>query len=69
MERPIDEIKKAEEAMRELMKAASELRHQVDLACAQNPEETAPLTQAAAALEKEIERIQQYLEQWRRTIQ
>ncbi len=69
MERPIDEIKKAEEAMRELMKAATELRRQVDLACAQNPSETAELMQAAAGLEKEIERLQQYLQQCRRNIQ
>ena len=69
MERPIDEIKKAEAAMQELLKAAMELRRQIDLACAQNPEETAELTKAAAALEKEVERIKNYLQQWRKTIQ
>ena len=69
MERPIDEIKKAEAAMRELLSAAAELRRRVDLACAQNPEETAELMKAAAAFEKEVERIQQYLLQWRKSIQ
>lgn len=69
MERPIDEIKKAEAAMQELLLAATELRRQVDLACAQNPEETAELTKAASALEKEVQKIKDYLQQWRRTIQ
>ena len=69
MERPIDEIKKAEAAMHELLKAATELRRQIDLACAQNPEETVELTKAAAALEKEVQKIKDYLQQWRKTIQ
>ncbi|HVN20056.1 MAG TPA: hypothetical protein VMU05_14820 [Dongiaceae bacterium] len=69
MERPIDEIKRAEASMQELLKATSELRRQVDLACAQNPEETAELTKAAATLEKEVERIKDYLRQWRQSIQ
>jgi hypothetical protein len=69
MERPIDEIKRAEGAMQELLKAAAELRRQVDLACAQNSEETAELTKAAAALEAEVQRIKDYLQQWRQSIQ
>lgn len=69
MERPIDEIKRAEGAMQELLKAAMELRRQVDLACAENPEETAELKKAAAALEKEVQRIKDYLQQWRQSIQ
>jgi len=69
MERPIDEIRKAEAAMQELLKAAIELRRQVDLACAQNPEETAELMKAAAALEKEVQKIKDCLQQWRKTIQ
>jgi hypothetical protein len=69
MERPIDEIRKAEAAMQELLKAATELRRQVDLACAQNPEETAELMKAAAALEKEVQKIKDCLQQWRKTIQ
>jgi len=68
MERPVDEIRKAEAAMRDLLEAAAELRRRVDLACAQNPEETAELMGAAAAFEKEVERIQQYLQQWRQSI-
>ena len=55
--------------MQELLKAATELRRQVDLACAQNPEETAELMKAAAALEKEVQKIKDCLQQWRKTIQ
>ena len=69
MERPIDQIKQAEQSMQELQKAARDLRRQIELACAQNPEETAELTRAAAEFEKEIERIQEYLQQWKRGIQ
>jgi predicted nucleic acid-binding Zn-ribbon protein len=69
MERPIDEIKRAEAAMQELLKAASELRRQIDLACAQSPQETAELTKAAAALESEVQRIKDCLRQWRQRIQ
>ena len=69
MERPIDQIKKAEEAIRELTNASAELRKQVDAACAQNPEETAELMKAAAAFEKEVQRIKEYLQQWRQSIQ
>jgi hypothetical protein len=69
MERPIDEIRKAEAAMQELLAAAAELRRQVELACSQNPEETAELRKAAAALEQEVQRIKSYLLQWRQSIQ
>jgi len=68
MERPIDEIRKAETAMQELLQAAAELRRQINLACAEKPEETAELTKAAAALEKEVQRITDYLQQWRQSI-
>lgn len=68
-ERPINEIRKAEAAMQELLKAATELRRQIDLACIQNPEDTAELTKAAAALEREVQRIKDYLQSWRQSIQ
>ena len=68
-DRPIDEIRRAEAAMQELLKAATELRRQIDLACAQNPDETAELTKAAAALELEVQRIKDYLRSWRQNIQ
>jgi hypothetical protein len=68
MERPIDEISKAEASMQELL-AAGELRRQVDLACAENPEETAGLRKAAAALENEVQRIKDSLQHWRQSIQ
>jgi len=69
MERPVDEIKRSEAAVQELLKAATELRRQVGLACARNPEETAELTKAAAALENEVQKIKDYLQARRRTIQ
>ena len=69
MERPIDQIKQAEQSVQELLKAAKELRLKIDLACAQNPEETAALMKAAASFEKEIERIKEYLQQCRQGIQ
>ena len=69
MERPIDEIRKAETAMRELLAAAAELRRQVDFACAQNPGETAELRKAAASLEQEVQRVKDYLQRWRQSIQ
>ncbi len=69
MERPIDDIKRAEAAIQELLKAATELRRQIDLACAQKPEEVVELTKAAAALEAEVQRIKDYLQQWRQSIQ
>lgn len=69
MERPIDQIKRAEQAIRELVHAAAELRRQVDLACASNPEQTAELIKAAEGFEKEVQRIKEYLCQWRQSIQ
>ncbi|HEV2400745.1 MAG TPA: hypothetical protein VGS27_27670 [Candidatus Sulfotelmatobacter sp.] len=68
-ERPIDQIKRAEEGMRELLKAASELRRQVSFACAEYPEETAELVCAAESLEREVEVIKARLQQWRQGIQ
>lgn len=69
MERPIDQIKRAEAAMRELRDAAAQLRRQVEAASAQNPGETAELVQAAERFEKEVQRIDQWLQQCRKSIQ
>ena len=69
MERPIDEIRKAEAAMQELLAAAGELRRLIDLACAENPEETAELRKAASALEKEVQQTKDSLQRWRQSIQ
>ena len=68
-ERPIDEIKRAEEGMRELLKAATELRRKVALACAEHPEETAQLVRAAESFEREVEVIKERLQRWRQGIQ
>lgn len=69
MERPIDQIKKAEAAMKELLEAAALLRQRVKDACAQNPDETAELVAAAERFEKEVQRIDEWLHQCRRGIQ
>lgn len=69
MERPIDQIKKAEEAMRELLKAAAQLRQQVEIAGAKDPQHLAELIRAAAEFEKEAQKIKESLQQWRQSIQ
>jgi ATP-dependent protease HslVU (ClpYQ) ATPase subunit len=69
MERPIDQIKKAEEAMQELLKVAAQLRREVENVGARNPEQTAELLKAAAGFEKEAQKIKQSLQQWRQSIQ
>jgi hypothetical protein len=69
MERPIDQIKKAEAAMKELLEAAAQLRRRVNDACVQNPDETAELVAAAERFEKEVQRIDEWLQQCRRGIQ
>ncbi len=68
-ERPIDQIKKAEEAMRELVAAATELRRQIAFACAEHPAETAELARAAELFEQEVQTIKERLQQWRQAIQ
>lgn len=67
MERPIDQIRRAEEAMRELLKAAAQLRQQVENAG--NPQQLAELIKAAAEFEKEAQKIKESLQQWRQSIQ
>ena len=67
MERPIDQIRRAEEAMRELLKAATQLRQQVENAG--NPQQLAELIKAAAEFEKEAQEIKESLQQWRQSIQ
>jgi hypothetical protein len=69
VERPIDQIKKAEAAMKELRQAAVELRRQINAACAQNPDEITELVAAAERFEKEVQRIDEWLQQCRRGIQ
>ena len=68
-ERPIDQIKKAEEAMRELVAAAAELRQKIAFACAEHPAETVELVHAAESFEREVQTIKERLRQWRQGIQ
>ena len=67
MERPIDQIRRAEEAVRELLKAAAQLRQQVENAG--DPQQLAELIKAAAEFEKEAQKIKESLQQWRQSIQ
>jgi uncharacterized protein YukE len=69
MERPIDQIKQAEQAMQELLKVAAQLRREVENAGSRNPEQLAELMNAAAKFEKEAQKIKDYLQQWRQSIQ
>ncbi|HEV3512927.1 MAG TPA: hypothetical protein VGS05_14570 [Candidatus Sulfotelmatobacter sp.] len=69
MERPIDQIKKAEQAMQDLLKAASQLRQQVEIAGAKDPQHLAELVSAAAKFEREAQKIKESLQQWRQSIQ
>ena len=69
MERTIDEIKKAEQAMQELLDVAAQLRKQIELASEKNPEQIAELVKAAAGFEREAQKIKDYLQQWRQSIQ
>ncbi len=67
MERPIDEIKKAEQAMQELLRIAAQLRREVEIAGAKNPERLSELVNAAARFENEAEKIKNSLQQCGRT--
>ena len=69
MERSIDEIKKAELAMQELLKVAAQLRKQIDEVGSKNPEQLASLVNAAANFEREAQKIKDFLQQWRQSIQ
>jgi uncharacterized protein YukE len=69
MERSIDQIKQAEQAMQELLKVAAQLRKEVENAGARNPEQLAELMKAAAKFESEAQKIKDYLQQWRQSIQ
>ena len=69
MERPIDQIKKAEQAMQELLKAAAQLRQQVEIAGAKDPQHLAELMRAAEEFEKQAQKIKESLQQWRQSIQ
>jgi hypothetical protein len=69
MERTIDEIKKAEQAMQELLKIAAQLRREVEIAGAKNPEQLAALVNAATKFENEAQKIKDYLQRWRQSIQ
>ena len=55
--------------MQELLKVAAQLRRDIQVAGEKNPGTLAELVKAAEAFEKEAQRIQQSLQQWRQGIQ
>ena len=69
MERTIDQIKQAEQAMQQLLKVAAQLRQEVENAGARNPDQLKDLVDAAEKFEKEAQKIKDYLKQWRQSIQ
>ena len=68
-ERQIDQIKKAEEAMRELLAIAAQLRSEVEKAADKSPSALSELREAAEKFEKEAQAIRDALGKWRRGIQ
>jgi DNA-binding ferritin-like protein len=67
-ERQIDKIKEAEGAVQELLEAAAQLRRQIEDVQSKDPEHLTDLLQAAEAFEKEIQKMTEALESWRREI-
>jgi len=55
--------------MQELLKIAAQLRREVEIAGAKNPEKLGELVDAAVKFENEAQKIKDYLRQWRQSIQ
>jgi erythromycin esterase-like protein len=68
MERQIDRIQRAEEAVRELLKVAAQIREKIDSAETKDPGQLKELSEAAEGFEKEAERIRDALREWREDI-
>ena len=68
MERQIDRIKKAEQAMKELLEVAAALRRQIEQAGSKDPNQIRELLEAAEGFEKEAQRMRDALRNWRQDI-
>lgn len=68
MERQIDRIKQAEDAMKELLKIAAQLRQEVERAGSSNPDQVRELLEAAQGFELEAKRVKDSLRDWREDI-
>jgi polyhydroxyalkanoate synthesis regulator phasin len=66
--RQIDRIKEAEGAVQELLRAAAQLRQQIEELQSKDPEHLKELLTAAEAFEKEIQKMTGALESWRKEI-
>ena len=67
-ERQIDRIQKAEAAVRELLKVAAQIREEINNAETKDPDQKRELLEAAEGFEKETEKIQDALREWREDI-
>ena len=67
-ERQIDKIKEAEGAVQELLRAAAQLRQQIEEIQSKDPEHLTELLDAAQAFEDEIQKMTDALESWRKEI-
>lgn len=67
-ERQIDKIKEAEGAVQELLRAAAQLRRQIEEIQSKDPEHLKDLLDAAQAFESEIQKMTDALESWRKEI-
>jgi uncharacterized coiled-coil DUF342 family protein len=67
-ERQIDKIKEAEGAVQELLRAAAQLRRQIEEIQSKDPEHLTDLLDAAQAFESEIQKMTDALESWRKEI-
>jgi hypothetical protein len=67
-ERQIDKIKEAEGAVQELLRAAAQLRQQIEEIQSKDPSQLTELLEAAQAFENEIQKMTDALESWRREI-
>jgi exonuclease VII small subunit len=67
-ERQIDRIRKAETAAQELREAAAQIRQELDSAKTEDPSQLGELLEAVEGLEKEAERLEDALGEWRKDI-
>ena len=68
MERQIDRIQKSEEAVRELVQVAAQIRQEADNLPIADPLLRAELLEAAEKYEQEAQNLQDALREWREDI-
>jgi FtsZ-binding cell division protein ZapB len=68
MERQLDRIKQAEEAMKQLLEIAAQLRQEIEKAGSSNPDQIIELREAAEGLERQARELKDSLRDWREEI-